>query len=359
MKFVDEAEIEVHGGHGGAGCVSFLHEKYKEFGGPNGGDGGDGGTVFLEANLSLTSLLDFKYQPRLIAKRGVHGRGKQQHGHRGADVVARVPLGTIVRDVATGEIIADLTEPGVRVVIARGGRGGRGNEYFKTSTNRAPRHSQPGMEGEQRRIRLELQLVADVGLLGLPNVGKSTLISRVSAARPRIADYPFTTLVPNLGVVRVDDDTTFVLADTPGLIEGAHEGHGLGHRFLRHVSRTNLLLHLLDASGMSGRDPLDDFDVINRELSLYDPLVAAKPQIVAANKLDAAPAGYAEGLTQRFAARGIELHGISAVTGDGVKDLMRRVAEHVRAARQAQQRLAEVARQEDFPLIPPDDLSEI
>jgi len=333
MKFVDEAEIEVHGGHGGAGCISFLREKYKAKGGPNGGNGGDGGDVILQVNLSLTTLLDFKYQPRLIAKRGEHGRGKQQHGHGGADAVAGVPRGTIVRDVETGEVVADLTDPGARVVIARGGRGGRGNEFFKSSTRQAPRHAQPGMEGEERRIRLELLLVADVGLLGYPNVGKSTFISRVSAARPRIADFPFTTLVPNLGVVRVDEDNTFVLADTPGLIEGAHEGHGLGHRFLRHVSRSSLLLHLLDASGMSGRDPLDDFDVINRELALYDPAVAAKPQIVAANKLDAAPPGYADELIGRFAARGIELHPISAVTGDGVTALIRAVAQHIRAAR--------------------------
>jgi len=352
MKFVDEAEIEVHGGHGGAGCVSFLREKYKAKGGPNGGNGGDGGDVVLQVDANLTSLLDFKYQPRLIAERGEHGRGKQQHGHRGADAVARVPLGTIVRDVQTDEILADLTAPDTRVVIARGGRGGRGNEYFKSSTRQAPRHAQPGLEGEERRIRLELQLVADVGLLGFPNVGKSTLISRVSAARPRIADFPFTTLVPNLGVVRVDDDTTFVLADTPGLIEGAHEGHGLGHRFLRHVSRTNLLLHMLDASGMSGRDPLDDFDVINRELALYDPGVAAKPQIVAANKLDAAPAGFADEISKRFAARGIELHRISAVTGDGVTELMRRVAAAVHAARVAA-RAAAAEESETEPLPPP------
>jgi len=333
MKFVDEAQIEVRGGHGGAGCVSFLREKYKAKGGPNGGDGGAGGDVVLVADPSLTTLLDFKYQPRLTAERGEHGRGKDQHGHRGADAVARVPLGTIVRDADSGDVLADVTGAQARIVIARGGRGGRGNAYFKTSTHQAPRHAQPGLEGEERRIRLELQLVADVGLLGFPNVGKSTFISRVSAARPRIADYPFTTLVPNLGVVQVDDDTPFVLADIPGLIAGAHEGHGLGHRFLRHVSRTSLLLHLLDASGMSGRDPLDDFDVINRELALYDPAVAAKPQTVAANKTDAAAPGFVDDLIQRFAARGVELHAISAVTGDGVTALVRLVAERVRAGR--------------------------
>lgn len=332
MKFVDEAQIEVIGGHGGAGCVSFLREKYKAKGGPNGGNGGDGGDVVLEVDPNLTSLLDFKYQPRLAATRGEHGRGKEQHGHRGADAVARVPLGTIVRDAETGDLIADLTEPGARVVVARGGRGGKGNQHFKSSTNQAPRYAQPGLAGEEFRLRLELQLVADVGLLGFPNVGKSTFISRVSAARPRIADYPFTTLVPNLGVVRVDDERTFVIADIPGLIEGAHEGHGLGHRFLRHVSRSRLLLHLLDASGMSGRDPLDDYDVINRELALYDPEVAAKPQIVAANKIDSAPPGFVDELTQRLATRGVTLHAVSAVTGAGVTELVRLLMARVHEA---------------------------
>ena len=330
MRFVDEAQIEVIGGHGGAGCISFLREKYKAKGGPNGGNGGDGGDVILEVDPSMTSLLDFKFQPRLVATRGEHGRGKDQHGHRGDDAVARVPLGTIVRDAETGDLLADLTDPGTRVVVARGGRGGRGNAHFKSSTNQAPRYAQPGLPGEEFRLRLELQLVADVGLLGFPNVGKSTFISRVSAARPRIADFPFTTLVPNLGVVRIDDDRTFVIADIPGLIEGAHEGHGLGHRFLRHVSRSGLLLHLLDASGMSGRDPLDDYDVINRELALFDPAVAAKPQIVAANKIDAAPPGFVEELTQRFAERGIVLHAISAVAGTGVAALVRLLADQVR-----------------------------
>lgn len=326
MKFVDEAQIDVIGGHGGAGCVSFLREKYKAKGGPNGGNGGDGGDVILEVDPSLTSLLDFKYQPRLAAGRGEHGRGKEQHGHRGADAVARVPLGTIVRDAASGDLIADLTEPGARLVVARGGRGGKGNQHFKSSTNQAPRYAQPGLPGEELRVRLELQLVADVGLLGFPNVGKSTFISRVSAARPRIADFPFTTLVPNLGVVRIGDERTFVIADIPGLIAGAHEGHGLGDRFLRHVSRTSLLLHIVDASGMSGRDPLDDYDVINRELALYDPAVAAKPQIVAANKIDAAPPGFVDELTQRFAARGVTLRPISAVAGTGVTDLLHELA---------------------------------
>jgi GTP-binding protein len=336
VKFVDEAEIEVRGGHGGAGCVSFLREKYRPKGGPDGGDGGSGGSVILEVDPGLTTLLDFKYQPRLTAGRGAHGRGKEQHGRRGADAVARVPPGTIVRDATTGEVIADLRGAGARVVVAQGGRGGRGNASYKTSTNRAPRQAQPGEDGEARRLTLELHLVADVGLLGFPNVGKSTLIRRVSAARPRVADYPFTTLVPHLGVVRVDADTAFVLADIPGLIAGAHAGHGLGDRFLRHVSRTALLLHLLDASGTSGRDPLDDYDVINRELALFDPALAAKPQIVAANKSDLAPPAALEQLRRRCAARGIALRCISAATGAGVADLVREVGQHVRAARRVQ-----------------------
>jgi len=333
MKFVDEAEIEVRGGHGGAGCVSFLREKYRPKGGPDGGNGGAGGDVVLVVDPSLTTLLDFKYQPRLTAKRGEHGRGKEQHGHRGADAVARVPPGTIVRDLETGEQLADLGMPGARIVVARGGRGGRGNASYKTSTNQAPRQSQPGEDGEMRRLGLELQLIADVGLLGFPNVGKSTFIRSVSAARPRVADYPFTTLVPHLGVVRVDEDTAFVLADIPGLIAGAHAGHGLGDRFLRHVSRTSLLLHMLDVSGASGRDPVDDYDVLNRELALFDPALAAKPQIVAANKIDVAPPELLADVRRRFDERGIALWPISAATRDGVNALVREIAARVAAAR--------------------------
>ncbi len=334
MKFVDEATIEVRGGHGGAGCVSFLREKYRPHGGPDGGNGGAGGDVVLVVDPSLTTLIDFKYQPLLAAARGVHGRGKEQHGRRGADAVARVPPGTLVHDAAGGALLADLRAPDARAVVAHGGRGGRGNASYKTSTNRAPRQSQPGEPGEERRLVLELRLVADVGLLGFPNVGKSTFIRRVSAARPRVADYPFTTLVPHLGVARVDD-TAFVLADIPGLIPGAHAGHGLGDRFLRHVSRTSLLLHLLDASGATGRDPLEDFDAINRELALFDPRLAAKPQVVAANKIDAAPAGSIAALRRRFAARGVDLWAVSAAAGTGVAALMRAIGGCVRAARQA------------------------
>jgi len=337
MKFIDEAEISVHAGDGGKGCVSFLREKYRPRGGPDGGDGGHGGDVILEAHEGLTTLLDFKFQRIIRAERGEDGRGKCQFGKAGADRVVRVPPGTLVRDTATEDLIADLSRAGARVVAARGGRGGRGNANFATSSNQAPRYAQPGLPGEERTIKLELRLLADVGLVGYPNTGKSTLISAVSAARPRIADYPFTTLVPHLGVVRCDEERTFVLADVPGLIEGAHTGHGLGLRFLRHLSRTAVLIHLLDISGLTGRDPLGDYDVINRELACFDPELAAKPQIVAANKIDLAEArDCLPEVRTRFAARGIDLHVISAATGDGVRELMRLACDRVGSSRQAQ-----------------------
>jgi GTP-binding protein len=326
MKFIDEAEVEVRAGDGGRGCVAFLREKYRPHGGPSGGDGGDGGDVVLIVDPGLTTLLDFKFQPLLRAGRGEHGRGKEQYGKRGVDREVRVPPGTIVRDAQTGELFADLREANTRCIIAHGGRGGRGNMHFATSTNQAPRYTHPPTPGEQRRLRLELHLMADVGLVGYPNAGKSTLITKVSAARPRIADYPFTTLVPHLGVVRLDEERRFVLADIPGLIEGAHRGLGLGDRFLRHVSRTRLLIHLLDVSGLSGRDPIDDFDVINRELVAFDAALAAKPQIVVANKLDLAEAReHFPQVRAQLAGRGIEVWGISAATGEGVAALMREV----------------------------------
>jgi GTP-binding protein len=330
MKFVDEAVVEVRAGHGGAGCVSFLREKYRPRGGPDGGNGGAGGDVVLVVDAGLSSLLDFKFQPRLFARNGEPGRGKQQDGARGADKVVRVPPGTVVRDLETGEIIADLHEPGERAIIAHGGRGGRGNATYATSTNQAPRRAQPGTPGEELRARLELRLMADVGLVGFPNAGKSTLIRRVSAARPRVADYPFTTLVPHLGVVRFGEEDHFVLADIPGLIEGAHAGAGLGLRFLRHVSRTMLLVHLVDVGGASGRDPLADFDTINRELAHFDAALADKPQIVVGNKVDLVtdPEQLAH-LRQRFAARGVTLHLISAATGTGVTDLVNGVGQRV------------------------------
>jgi GTPase len=335
MKFIDEAEVHVRAGDGGRGCVSFLREKYKPHGGPNGGDGGDGGDVAFVVDPSLTTLLDFKFQPLINGGRGEHGRGKQQYGKRGADKEVRVPPGTIVRDADSGDIIADLQEP-QRCIVARGGRGGRGNMHFATPTNQAPRYAQPGTPGEERRLHLELHLMADVGLVGYPNVGKSTLISRVSAARPRIADYPFTTLVPHLGVVRFDDEGSFVLADIPGLIEGAHRGLGLGDRFLRHVSRTGMLIHLIDASGLTGRDPLADYAAINHELEAFDADLAAKPQVVVANKLDLAGARENfSAVRARFAACGVDLWGISAATGEGVSALMREVGWRWRAMRHA------------------------
>jgi len=331
MKFVDEVEIYVRGGDGGRGCVSFCREKYRPRGGPDGGDGGDGGDVVFVADAGLSTLLDFRFQPHWRAGRGEHGRGKQQYGKRGEDVYARVPCGTLVYDADTGELLADLQQHGQQVVVARGGRGGKGNMHFATPTNQAPRYAQPGTPGEERRLRLELQLLADVGLVGFPNVGKSSLLRRVSAARPRVADYPFTTLVPHLGVVRLDEDLSFVLADLPGLIEGAHEGHGLGDRFLRHVSRTKLLVHVLDVSGLTGRDPVEDFDKINHELAAYDARLAEKPQLVAANKIDLTGARELfEEVKRRLGRRGIRVHPISAATGEGVWELMRAVGQHWR-----------------------------
>src|SRR5436853_3510552 len=276
MKFVDEALISVKAGDGGRGCVAFLREKYRPHGGPSGGDGGPGGDVVLRADPGLTTLLDFRFQRHLEAERGEHGRGKEQTGAAGASRVVRVPVGTRVLDAETSELVADLTRADAEVVVARGGRGGRGNARFASATNQAPRRVEPGLPGEARALRLELRLLADVGLVGFPNAGKSTLIAAVSAARPRIADYPFTTLVPNLGVARVDDDA-IVIADIPGLIEGAHLGQGLGIRFLRHLARTAILVHLVDLS--DERDPLTAFDTINRELAAYDDALAAKPQI--------------------------------------------------------------------------------
>ncbi|MGH7818998.1 MAG: GTPase ObgE, partial [Candidatus Binatia bacterium] len=288
MKFVDEVDIRVKGGDGGRPCVAFLREKYRPRGGPAGGDGGGGGDVRLRATAGLGTLLDFQYQSRLEAKRGEHGRGKCQHGKRGEDVVAPVPVGTLVYDADTSELLADLRTDAEEVVVARGGRGGLGNARFATATNQAPRRAVPETPGEERRLRLELRLLADVGLVGAPNAGKSTLIRSVSAARPKVADYPFTTLVPHLGVVRCDEGRSFVLADVPGLIPGAHDGQGLGDRFLRHLMRTRLLVHLLDLSGLSGNDPVASYEAIRAELRLFAPELAARPELVVGNKVDLA-----------------------------------------------------------------------
>ena len=336
MKFVDEVRVRVAAGDGGRGCVSFRREKYVPRGGPNGGDGGDGGDVVLAVDPGLATLVDLSYPQHLRAGRGEHGRGKDQHGACGAELVLRVPPGTLVYDAETEELLADLRTAGERAVVARRGRGGRGNMHFATPTNRAPRRAEPGTPGEQRALRLELRVLADAGLLGFPNVGKSTLVRAVSAARPRVADYPFTTLVPHLGVVRLDDEWSFVLADVPGLIEGAHAGHGLGTRFLRHLARTAVLVHLLDVSGLTGRDPLADFEALNRELALASPELAQKPQIVVAGKLDLAETRARLPAARRaFAARGVELHAVSGATGEGAAPLMRVVGSAVRAARAA------------------------
>ncbi len=344
MKFVDEVRIRVEAGDGGDGCASFRREKYIPRGGPSGGDGGDGGNVVLEVDPGLATLLDLSYPRTLRAGHGEPGRGKDQYGKRGADLVLRVPAGTVVHDDESGAVLADLRNAAERAVVATGGRGGRGNIHFATSTNRAPRRADPGEAGERRTLRLELRVLADAGLLGFPNVGKSTLIRAVSAARPRVADYPFTTLVPHLGVVRADDDRSFVLADVPGLLPDAHRGHGLGTRFLRHLSRTAVLVHLLDVSGLSGRDPLADFDVINGELALASPALAAKPQIVVASKLDLAETrAELPAVRGRFAARGIDVLAVSGATGEGMRELVRRVAAAVFAARAATAPAAQAA----------------
>jgi GTP-binding protein len=333
MKFVDEVRIKVEAGDGGRGCVSFRREKYVPRGGPNGGDGGDGGDVVLAVDPGLSTLVDLSYPQHLRAGRGEHGRGKDQHGAHGADLVLRVPPGTLVYD-DDQNLLADLRTAGARAVVARGGRGGRGNMNFATPTNRAPRRAEPGTPGERKELRLELRVLADAGLLGFPNVGKSTLIRAVSAARPRVADYPFTTLVPHLGVVRIDEDFGFVLADVPGLVEGAHAGVGLGTRFLRHLGRTAVLVHLLDVSGLTGRDPLADFEAINRELALASPELAAKPQIVVAGKLDLAETrDRLPAVRAAFRARGIALHTVSGATGEGARELVRTIGDAVRAAR--------------------------
>ncbi len=321
--FFDEAKIFVQGGRGGDGCVAFRREKYEPLGGPNGGNGGNGGDVCLVADPNLNTLISFKKRAHFKAERGAHGRGKNQQGKAGQDCVIPVPLGTVVRDAETGDLIADLSFPEQRVIVARGGRGGRGNEAFKSSTNQAPRIAERGEPSEERWITLELKLIADVGLVGLPNAGKSTFLAAVSAARPKIADYPFTTLEPNLGVVTLDD-SSFVLADIPGLIEGAHAGSGLGHKFLRHIERTRILIHILN--GLSD-DPLRDYEQIRQELALFDPYLAAKPEVVVLNKLDL-PDVQAQWETWRraFAAQETELFPISAATGRGVKDVLRRVS---------------------------------
>ena len=370
--FVDEVEITIAAGDGGRGAMSFRREKFVPRGGPDGGDGGDGGSVYLVASPHLNTLVNYRFHPKHEAERGKHGAGAKRTGATGRDLELEVPIGTLVyakrieaeRDdedaegidedvdvapestdspesrheydeatmLARGwELVADLAEGGARALVARGGKGGLGNAHFATSTNRAPRKSQPGLPGEAFRLRLHLKLLADVGLVGFPNAGKSTLISRISAARPKIGDYPFTTLTPNLGVVSMSDNRSFIVADVPGLIEGAHEGHGLGDRFLKHLERTKVLVHLIDVSGMSGRDPMSDLDVLRRELRLFDEGLASKPQVVVATKMDAVvDDDQITPLERRARELGLPFFRISSAAGTGLDALLEALWERLR-----------------------------
>ena len=369
MQFIDEAVIHLKAGDGGNGSAAFRREDGVPRGGPSGGDGGDGGSIVIVADTQLSSLLDFKYRRHYAAERGEDGRNKDQYGAKGPELVLRVPVGTVViahdaapkgfepddeevddeevdpeideaaepAEPARGHrdtVLADLDQPGARFVVAKGGTGGRGNIHFKTPWNQAPRTAEPGTPGEEKTVRLELKLLADVGLLGYPNVGKSTFISRVSRARPKIADYPFTTLVPHLGVVRLSDERDFVIADIPGLIEGASEGAGLGHQFLRHVERCRVLLHIVEATFTTGpeRTPIADFDVINRELAQYAPALADKPQVVVLNKIDATASEDIDVYRHEFSERGVELLTISAATGEGLPAVLEQLWSHLHPA---------------------------
>ncbi|MDO9527647.1 MAG: GTPase ObgE [Syntrophales bacterium] len=328
MKFIDEAKIYVKSGNGGNGCVSFRREKYVPRGGPNGGDGGKGGDVVIKASARCSTLLDLKFRQHHVAKNGGRGEGSNKAGRNSPDVEVVVPVGTLVKDVETGEVLVDIAADGQEFIVARGGDGGKGNARFATSTNRAPRYAQDGYGGEERWIELELKLLADVGIIGQPNAGKSTFISKVSAAKPKIAAYPFTTLKPNLGVVKIDDFETFVIADIPGLIRGAHSGQGLGMKFLRHIERTTLLLHILDISENSHGTARENFESTNNELALFNPALIEKPQIVALNKIDLTVTK--ERMKKEigiFRKYGIKLFPVSAVTGEGIDVLMKEIVE--------------------------------
>ncbi len=320
--FYDKAIIYVKGGDGGNGCIAFRREKYVPDGGPWGGDGGRGGDIILLADGGLRTLVDFRYKRHYKAGRGQHGKGKNMHGGSGEDLVLRVPAGTLVKDADSGKVIGDLTVSGQGLTAARGGRGGRGNARFASMSNKAPKMAEKGEPGEERRLWLELKLLADVGLVGLPNAGKSSLIARISAARPKIADYPFTTIAPNLGVVSIVEGSSFVVADIPGLIEGAHAGAGLGHDFLRHVERTRILVHVVDISGYGERDPVRDFRMINRELALYDPGLAGRPMLVAANKTDLPCSLENLEIFRRELGGQYEIYPVSALTGEGLQALV-------------------------------------
>lgn len=325
--FIDEAKIFVKAGDGGNGVVSFFRAKYIPKGGPDGGDGGDGGSVILEADDSMRTLMDFHYQRHFKAKRGQHGQGGNKTGQNGEHIILKVPLGTLVRD-EEGNVIADLTETGERAVVAQGGKGGRGNARFATPTRRSPSFAEKGEPAEERWITLELKVLADVGLVGFPNAGKSTLLSRVTAAKPKIAGYPFTTLTPNLGVVSLPDGRSFVMADIPGLIEGAHVGRGLGYDFLKHIERTAVIVHVIDLAGLEGRDPVEDFEAVNRELELYDPRLSVRPQVVAGNKIDIPEAQEnLEAVEEYMKNRGIPFYPISAAVGTGIDRLLYTVAD--------------------------------
>jgi len=346
MKFVDEAYIDIVAGDGGAGCVSFRHEKYKEFGGPNGGDGGRGGHVFAVADPSLNTLVDFRFSRRHEAKRGQHGMGSDMFGAAGDDITLRMPVGTIITDAETGEVLYELLTPGEQIMIAKGGDGGFGNMRYKSAINRAPRQKTPGWPGERKNLKLELKVLADVGLLGMPNAGKSTLISAISNARPKIADYPFTTLHPNLGVVRVGPEQSFVVADVPGLIEGASEGAGLGHLFLRHLQRTRLLLHIVDMAPFDESvDPVVQARAIVAELKKYDPKLYAKPRWLVLNKLDMidadARAARVKDFIRRFRYKG-PVFEISALTHEGCEQLVKAVYQHIKAQQVQEQPSLEV-----------------
>lgn len=326
MQFIDEVTITVRGGDGGDGAVAFRRERFRPKGGPSGGDGGRGGDVVLRADRNIGTLLDLRYRHRIEAKRGMNGQGNDCHG-RGADnLVVRVPVGTAVQDDESDELLGDLVEDGQEMVVAAGGSGGQGNIRFTTSSNRAPKKATPGREGEERRVRLELKLLADVGLVGLPSVGKSSLVSRFSAARPKVAEYPFTTLVPNLGVVEIGPGATFVMADIPGLVRGASSGAGLGHRFLRHVQRTAVLVHVVAPDASEENDLLDDLDALIEEVAAFDPELAARPYLVALNKIDLTHARESEPrLREALTERGTGLVTCSAATGEGLDDLKRRI----------------------------------
>ncbi|RST53671.1 Obg family GTPase CgtA [Variovorax sp. MHTC-1] len=345
MKFVDEAFIDIAAGDGGNGCVSFRHEKYKEFGGPNGGDGGRGGHVFAVADPSLNTLVDFRFARRHEAKRGQHGMGSDMFGAAGDDITLKMPVGTIITDAETGEVLYELLAPGEVITIAKGGDGGFGNMRFKSAINRAPRQKTPGWPGEKKSLKLELKVLADVGLLGMPNAGKSTLISAISNARPRIADYPFTTLHPNLGVVRVGPEQSFVVADLPGLIEGASEGAGLGHLFLRHLQRTRLLLHVVDIAPFDDADPVAQAKAIVGELKKYDAALYEKPRWLVLNKLDMVPDDERVARVKDFVKR-LRFKGpvfeISALTREGCEPLVQAIYQHVKAQQVAEQPPTEI-----------------